>query len=104
MFQKPRKTWRKQREWLSPSARAEGVAVLASGVVVDAANVETATKEIIKEADTVRKTAESVVSEATAIAGIAEKLQNDLQKLIEKRTQMLNDFLERKSIESDSEN
>ena len=44
------------------------------------------------------KTAKSVVSEATEIAGIVERLQNDLQKLIEKRTQMLNDFLEKKGI------
>jgi hypothetical protein len=50
----------------------------------------------------VGKTAESVVSEATEIAGIAEKLQNDLQKLIEKRTQMLNDFLEKKGVASES--
>ena len=49
------------------------------------------------------KTAESVVSEATEIAGIAERLQNDLQKLIEKRTQMLNDFLEKKGVEEESE-
>jgi hypothetical protein len=44
----------------------------------------------------VGKTAESVVSEATEIAGIVERLQNDLQKLIEKRTQMLNDFLKKR--------
>jgi hypothetical protein len=81
----------------------KGVAVLASDIVVDAANVGTATKEIIKEANNVGKTAESGVSEATEIAGIVEKLQNDLQKLIEKRTQMLNDFLEKKGIASGSE-
>ena len=63
----------------------------------DAASVGTATKEITKEANNVGKTAESVVSEAVEIAGIVERLQNDLQKLIEKRTQMLNDFLEKKA-------
>jgi hypothetical protein len=45
--------------------------------------------------------AESVVSEATEMAGIAEKLQTDLQKLIEKRTQLLNDFFEKKALDID---
>jgi hypothetical protein len=44
----------------------------------------------------VGKTAKSVVSEATEIAGIVERLQNDLQKLIEKHTQILNDLLEKR--------
>jgi hypothetical protein len=36
------------------------------------------------------------VSEATEIAGVSEKLQNDLQKLIERRKKMLNDLIEKK--------
>lgn len=65
-------------------------------VVVDAANVEAATKNIIEEAEAVGKTAAAVVSEATEIARVDEKLQNDFQQLIEKCTELMNKFLESK--------
>ena len=74
---------------------AKEMAKLAWNAVDDAAKLENSAKEILSEAKAVGKNSNTVVTEATALAEATEAIKNDLGKLIEYRTQLLNSFLEK---------
>jgi methyl-accepting chemotaxis protein len=85
-----------QQVTMAVANQAQEMSKLALGVVDDAAKVEDSTKQIFAEADIVGKNTNTAVTEITSMAENVEKIKNLLNTLIEQRTQLLNDFKNKK--------
>jgi hypothetical protein len=82
-------------------ASAEEVAKLADTVINDAAIVEKSAKEIETHAETVAFTSSEVGQNAMAVIAAAEATNANLQKLIEKRTAILEGIKQKHDIKND---